>query len=350
MEFAHDDGGAPGGCARPGPLLAETPRAAEAVDDLVEAVAERTAAGDARGGRGPGIPWRSRTSRWAGCSTRPRWPRRRWPRCADQGELRPDDRCRLPAVDDLPAARCSPTRRSPSWRPSRRNLDRPDNRAGGRRWPEEAGDLLSRLDRDARRPQRYRRRGRDLPTSRAVRSTSCGHRRRQAISMFWAHGPDDALPVLAAAEALADGLAGDEHGPRLVWERAMLAYDARPHPVGGRAPRTRRPSGSGAPPTGSGRSRRPARRSRPRSCRPSSCCADGRRRRRRGGRPAGAGRSAPTTPTRPDRPPADGGADRTGPRRRGRGRPGRVRTRRCRPRATPPDEAALTTRADVNDR
>jgi tetratricopeptide (TPR) repeat protein len=221
MEFAYDDDVARWLRQTRANILAETPRAAEVVDDLVEAVAERTAAGDAEGAA------RARHPLAIAYLT--------LGRLLDAAEVAEEELAALRDQDTDP----TPVRYLLST--IYQGLGQPDeaiaqleaiaatcvasgNRAGEAQMAQEVGDLLSRLDRDEQAAQRYQAAaalyhelGRPLD--------ELANRRRHTISTFWGHGPTDAVTALAAADELAASLP-DEHGPRLVWERATLSYDA----------------------------------------------------------------------------------------------------------------------------
>ncbi len=97
------------------------------------------------------------------------------------------------------------------------------NPAGAAQMSEEIGDILDKLDRDAAAAARFaaaaeRYREADLPVD-TVRA-----RRRYATSLLWARDPAGALAALEEADLLSADLpaSGD---PAAAWERAMLGYD-----------------------------------------------------------------------------------------------------------------------------
>lgn len=204
-------------------LLAETERAAEVLDDLVETVAERTAAGDLLG------------------AARARHPLAiaylNLGRHLDAAEVAEEELAFLvQSADDV-----DPTPVRYLLATVYQRLGQPDeaiaqleaitqtcaaagNRAGVAQIGIELGDLLDRLDRDAAAAARY------LEAAQAYeeagRPVDALHAwRRHAMSTFWAEGPAEAVPIIARVDGIAAAIRGD-HGPHLVWERSMLQYDA----------------------------------------------------------------------------------------------------------------------------
>ncbi|GAA1755930.1 hypothetical protein [Luedemannella helvata] len=211
-------------------LLANTPRAAEVIDDLIELVAlaeERAPLGARPGSRSDLASAQLRFDlavayRHAG-------------RLLDAAEIaeeavpaldaaeRPDlaDRCRyllasiyremgetdgaLAMFDQLAV-----------------NLDGFDNAPARGQMHEEAAEILYRLDRDAEAATRF--------VTAAETFRACGlaidearTRRMSALSLRWAGDPDAAVARLAEADAVLAAVDSDE--PPARWERAMLGYD-----------------------------------------------------------------------------------------------------------------------------
>jgi tetratricopeptide (TPR) repeat protein len=213
-------------------LLAGTPRAAEVIDDLVEAVAERSAADDADG---------AARARHALASAYLNADRPL--DCADVAEEalayfvaeveklpeddpeHGDDQGHILAVRHLLAS-------------AYQRLDQPDeaiaqlevisractergNIAGVGQMAEEIGDILDRLDRDAAAAQRYQAAAEAFHQAEQYLD-EFRNRRQYATSLLWAQDVTGALAALAAVDELSLGLPDTEHGR---WERAMVLYD-----------------------------------------------------------------------------------------------------------------------------
>jgi tetratricopeptide (TPR) repeat protein len=104
------------------------------------------------------------------------------------------------------------------------NLDGFDNLPGRGQMLEEAGQILYEIDRDAQAAQSF---GGAAEAYRAARQPLDELRalRWRAVSLRWAGESDRSLAALAEADTLAGSLAGSEE-PQVVWELAMLRYDA----------------------------------------------------------------------------------------------------------------------------
>jgi tetratricopeptide (TPR) repeat protein len=223
-------------------LLAGSPRAAEVVDDLVEMVADRTAAGDGEGaararhtlaiaylnaGRPldsaevaeEALAYFTRASTASGTSSSSAAS------AASAEEDADDDIDHILGIRHLLAA-------------AYQRLDQPDeaigqleailtacaqrdNPAGVGQMSEEIGDILDRLDRDAAAAMRY------LAAAEAFHAADLAidemrNRRQHATSLLWAEDVPGALAALAVADEFSLGLPAGEHP---AWERAMLLYD-----------------------------------------------------------------------------------------------------------------------------
>jgi tetratricopeptide (TPR) repeat protein len=204
-------------------LLARTDRSGEVLGDLVEVVAERTAAGD---GLGAALARHPLAIAYLNLD-----------RLLDAAEVAEEELGYLlahpGAGDPIPVRYLLAT--------IYQRLDQPDeaiaalaaiaadcdasgNRGGLAQMAEEIGDILDRLNRDAEAAARY------LEAAQAFHEVGASleelrNRRRHAIGLHWAHQPGDAVAALAAADAFAAGLP-DELGAHLTWERALLDHDA----------------------------------------------------------------------------------------------------------------------------
>jgi tetratricopeptide (TPR) repeat protein len=211
-------------------LLANTPRAAEAIDDFVEEVAQRAAAADADGaGRarhGLAIAYLN-----AG-------------RTLDSAEIAEEALAYF-----VEAAREDPDSEESDAAPrvvalrhllasAYQRLGQNDeaiaqlelisaacaqdgNPAGVGQMAEEIGDVLDRLDRDAAAALRY------LTAAEAFRTAELlieefRNRRQHATSLLWSGDLPAALDAMARADELSLELPPDEHG---TWERASMLYD-----------------------------------------------------------------------------------------------------------------------------
>ncbi len=84
-----------------------------------------------------------------------------------------------------------------------------------------SGEILDELDRDEQAAEQYTLAAeafRGYPIEELV------NRRRAAVSWRWAGDLERSLAALATADEVAAGIEGDE--PQVVWERAVVAYDA----------------------------------------------------------------------------------------------------------------------------
>jgi len=105
------------------------------------------------------------------------------------------------------------------------NLDGFDNLPARARMHEEAGDILYRLDRDAQAATRYAAAARAYGQAELRVDEVRAHRKR-ALALRWADRIDEALAALGEADALAARLPSDPaRDPQAVWERAMLGYE-----------------------------------------------------------------------------------------------------------------------------
>ena len=98
-----------------------------------------------------------------------------------------------------------------------------DNQAGAGQMHAMAGDLLDERDRDADAAAEYTRAA-ELFGAAGVHDEELTNRRKAALAWHWAQEPDRSRAELAAADELAGRLDGDD--PRLVWQKAVLDYDA----------------------------------------------------------------------------------------------------------------------------
>jgi tetratricopeptide (TPR) repeat protein len=103
------------------------------------------------------------------------------------------------------------------------NLDGFDNLAVRGQMHEEAAQVLYDADRDGQAAQRFATAAETYAAA-GLRLDETRARRWSALSWRWADQPDLALDALAAADICAAGLPADE--PAVVWERAMLGFDA----------------------------------------------------------------------------------------------------------------------------
>jgi cellulose synthase operon protein C len=206
-----------------GNQLARTDRAAEALDDLTETVAGRTATGDDEGA--------AEARHWLAIAYL------RADRLLDAAEVAEEELAHRVRADGAGAA--IPVRHLLATIYQR--LNQPDeaiaqldtigrecalggNPAGQGQMEQEIADILDRLDRDEAAAQRYRSAAGAFQAA-GLALEQLYSRRRQARSTFWAHGPQAAEPLFKEAAELAASLPGTL-GPQLVWERAMLDHDA----------------------------------------------------------------------------------------------------------------------------
>jgi tetratricopeptide (TPR) repeat protein len=206
-----------------GNQLARTERAAEALDDLTETVAGRTAAGDDEGA--------AEARHWLAIAYL------HADRLLDAAEVAEEELAYRVRADG--AGPAIPVRHLLATIYQR--LDQPDeaitqldaigrecalggNPAGQGQMEQEIADILDRLDRDEAAAQRYRSAAGAFQAA-GLALEQLYSRRRQARSTFWAHGPEAAEPLFEEAAELAAGLPATL-GPQLVWERAMLDHDA----------------------------------------------------------------------------------------------------------------------------
>jgi cellulose synthase operon protein C len=207
--------------------LAGTEQAGLVLDDLVEEVAARTAAGDEAGV--------AEARYWlAVCYSTLDRPLD----AAEVGEEELAYRLRIDArgLDEQTPSHATRVRyllsglyeRLEQWDDGLAQLDAiaADHQRVGQpgivaRMNEEAADILDRLDRDDAAATRY------LIAAEGFagvgwRVDELRARRRHALSLHWAHGWERAIPALEAADALARP---DGDQPGLSWERAMLNFD-----------------------------------------------------------------------------------------------------------------------------
>lgn len=105
------------------------------------------------------------------------------------------------------------------------NLDGFDNLPVRARMHEESGDIRYRLDRDAEAAARYAAAARAYGQAELWVDEVRAHRKR-ALALRWADEVDEALDALGEADALATRLGSDlAEDPEAVWERAMLRYE-----------------------------------------------------------------------------------------------------------------------------
>jgi tetratricopeptide (TPR) repeat protein len=203
-------------------LLAGTARAAEVIDDLLGAVAERDEAKDADGAararHGLAVAYLN--------ADRPL-------DCADMAEAALTAFLTLDesTVDNVVAARhllAAAYQRlgQPDEAISQLELigtecARQGNPGGVGQMAEEVADILDQLDRDAAAARRY------LAAAEAFRSADqpvdeFRNRRQHATSLLWAHEVPAALAALGEADEMSLSLPADEQGR---WERAMLLFD-----------------------------------------------------------------------------------------------------------------------------
>jgi len=107
------------------------------------------------------------------------------------------------------------------------NLDGFDNLQSRGRMLQEAGQLLYGVDRDAQAADRF------AAAAEAFRAADIVpaefyNRRMRALALRWAGDVDASLAALAEVDALSNSLTGtvDAHEPWLIWQRAMLDCDA----------------------------------------------------------------------------------------------------------------------------
>ncbi len=213
-------------------LLATSARAGEVIEDLLAAVAERTAAADADGAararHGLAVAYLN--------ADRPL-------DCADVAEealawfsTEVPDTPQSIVDDDGVLAQAMSVRHLLATAYQR--LGQPDeaivqldlvgaecarqaNPAGVGQIAEEVADILDKLDRDAAAARRY------LVAANAFRSAELRvdefrNRRQHATSLLWAHDVAGSLSALGEVDELSLALPADEHGR---WERAMVLYD-----------------------------------------------------------------------------------------------------------------------------
>ena len=220
-EAAHNPGMRAEARTRRARLLAGTPQAADAIDDLVDwlnrAVANPSEADQARYFLGAALLNAGRTAEAA--------------ENAEDALAGFERRGEQPAVDQ--------TRRL--LYAVYRQLDEPDqalaqldelltspyvsDAAERGHLHEEAASILYRLDRDAIAAQRFH----SAATAYSVAGLSLDKARalrRRALALRWSGDPDAAVELLPEIDALVEGLPVDPaEAPEAVFERAMLAYD-----------------------------------------------------------------------------------------------------------------------------
>jgi cellulose synthase operon protein C len=210
-------------------LLAKTDRAAEALDDLVEAVAAETAVGDAE----------SAADHRHALAT----AYLNMNRFLDAAEVAEEELAYRLRADASVAAEAVPSTAIPVRHllsTIYQRMNQPDeaiaqldaiaadcartgNRAGVGQMAQEAGQILDRLNRDDAAAARY------LVAADAYAEVhrdvdELRNRRRHAMSLHWAHGADRAVPALATVDELSARIADDS--PAADWERSWLDYDA----------------------------------------------------------------------------------------------------------------------------
>lgn len=107
------------------------------------------------------------------------------------------------------------------------NLDGFDNLQSRGRMLQEAAQLLYRADRDAQAAERFAAAAAAFQAAGVVQA-DLYNRRMRALALRWAGSVEESLAALADADALAESLARqvDPAEPWLVWQRAMLDCDA----------------------------------------------------------------------------------------------------------------------------
>lgn len=222
-------------------LLAGSPRAAEVVDDLVEAVAERTAAGDdegaARARQGLAIAYLN-SGRALDCAEVAEEALAWFLADAAKADGAEDkaaiDHAHDPDDDDLSVTLSIRHLLSVAYQ----RLGQPEeaiaqlevisaecgeqgNPAGVGQMAEEIGDILDRQDRDAAAALRY------LAAAEAFRAADqtmeeFRNRRQHMTSLLWSTDVDGALAALAVVDDMSMRLPDGEHA---AWERAMVLLD-----------------------------------------------------------------------------------------------------------------------------
>jgi hypothetical protein len=204
-------------------LLAASSRAADAIDDYVEEVAARTAAGDAdaaaRARHGLAIAYLNADRPLDSAEV----AEEALAYLIDKGEE--DEGGRIIAVRHLLSAAYQrldqPNEAIAQLELISAECGRNDNPAGVGQMAEEIGDILDRMDHDSAAALRYLTAAEafhraDLPVE------EFRNRRQHSTSLLWSGDKAGALEAMARADEASLELPTDEHG---TWERASMLFD-----------------------------------------------------------------------------------------------------------------------------